>query len=121
MADHGLPSRAACPIPPGGVEQAADFYAGILRLTAVPKPAHLASRGGRWFRGAGMELHLGIEDGFRPSARTHPALRIEGLSALRASLLDHGVDVEEDTQLEGHERFYVRDPFGNRLELIEPR
>jgi catechol 2,3-dioxygenase-like lactoylglutathione lyase family enzyme len=108
-------------IPPGGEEEAASFYEGILRLTSVPKPEHLAARGGRWFRGAGVELHLGIEDGFRPSAGAHPALRIEGLANLRASLLDHGVEVADGTQLEGHDRLYVRDPFGNRLELIEER
>jgi catechol 2,3-dioxygenase-like lactoylglutathione lyase family enzyme len=107
-------------IPPGG-EEAASFYKGILGLTSVPKPAHLPVRGGLWFRGAGLELHLGIEDSFRQSARSHPALRIEGLAHLRAGLRDHGVGVEDDTQLEGHERFYVRDPFGNRLELIEER
>jgi catechol 2,3-dioxygenase-like lactoylglutathione lyase family enzyme len=108
-------------IPPGGEEEAVSFYQGILGLTSVPKPAHLAVRGGLWFRGAGLELHLGIEDGFRPSTSSHPALRIEGLANLRAGLRDHGVGVEDDTQLEGHERFYVRDPFGNRLELIEER
>jgi catechol 2,3-dioxygenase-like lactoylglutathione lyase family enzyme len=108
-------------IPPGGEEEATSFYEGILGLNSVPKPAHLAVRGGLWFRGAGLELHLGIEDGFRPSARSHPALRIEGLAHLRAGLRDQGVGVEDDTQLEGYERFYVRDPFGNRLELIEER
>ena len=108
-------------IPPGGEEEATSFYEGILGLTSVPKPVHLDVRGGLWFRGAGLELHLGIEDGFRPSARSHPALRIEGLANLRAGLRDQGVGVEDDTQLEGHERFYVRDPFGNRLELIEER
>jgi catechol 2,3-dioxygenase-like lactoylglutathione lyase family enzyme len=108
-------------IPPGGEEEAASFYGGILGLTSVPKPAHLAVRGGLWFRGAGLELHLGIEDGLRPSARAQPALRIEGLTRLRAGLRDQGVAMEADTQLEGYERFYVRDPFGNRLELIEER
>ncbi len=108
-------------IPPSAEEEASSFYEGILGLASVPKPAHLAARGGLWFRGAGLELHLGIEDGFRPSARAHPALRIEGLARLRAGLQDHGIEVEDDTQLEGHERFYVRDPFGNRLGLIEER
>ena len=109
------------PIPPGGEEEATSFHAGILGLTAVPKPAHFAVGGGLWFRGAGLELHLGIADGFRPSARSHPALRIEGRANLRAGLRDQGAGVEDDTQLEGHERFHVRDPFGNRLELIEER
>ena len=90
-------------------------------MEQVPKPEHLAARGGCWFRGAGVELHLGVEDRFRASAKAHPALRVEGLPALRAALEAAGADVTEDTQLEGHARCYVRDPFGNRLELIEER
>ena len=38
---------------------------------------------------------------------------------MRARLEKEGATVEEDTQLEGHERFYASDPFGNRLEFIE--
>ena len=107
---------------PAGQEDVAEgFYAGVLGMQRVPKPEHLAARGGCWFRVAGLELHLGIEDGFRASEKAHPALRVEGLAALRAALRAADADVTEDTQLEGHERCYVRDPFGNRLELIEER
>ena len=106
-------------MPPGEEETASRFYAGTLGMERVPKPDALASRGGCWFRGAGLELHLGVELGFHASAKAHHALRVEGLSALRAALRDAGADVTEDAQLEGHDRCYVRDPFGNRLELIE--
>jgi hypothetical protein len=88
-------------------------------MERVPKPEHLAARGGCWFRAAGVELHLGVEEGFRASAKAHPALRVEGLGSLRDALVADGADVTVDAQLEGHERCYVRDPFGNRLELIE--
>ena len=108
-------------MPPGQEEAAEGFYAGSLGMERVPKPAHLAGRGGCWFRGSGLELHLGIEEGFRPSAKAHPALKVEGLAALRGSLEHAGAELTEDTQLDGHERCYVRDPFGNRLELIEER
>jgi catechol 2,3-dioxygenase-like lactoylglutathione lyase family enzyme len=106
-------------MPPGQERTAERFYAGSLGMERVPKPEHLAARGGCWFRGAGVELHLGVEEGFRASAKAHPALRVEGLGSLRDALAADGADVTEDTQLEGHERCYVRDPFGNRLELIE--
>jgi catechol 2,3-dioxygenase-like lactoylglutathione lyase family enzyme len=106
-------------MPPGGEEAADGFYAERLGLEAVPKPAHLATRGGRWYRGAGLELHLGAEDGFRASTKSHPAMRVRGLAELRRALERDGVTVTDDTQLEGHERWYVTDPFGNRLELIE--
>ena len=108
-------------MPPGSEDEAARFYAGALGMERIPKPERLAGRGGCWFRGAGAELHLGVEEGFRASAKAHPALRVEGLAALRSALELGGVDVVDDTQLDGHERCYVRDPFGNRLELIEER
>lgn len=106
-------------MPPGGEEAADGFYVERLGLQVVPKPAFLGSRGGRWYRGAGLELHLGVEDGFRASTKSHPAMRVRGLAELRRSLERDGVTVTDDTQLEGHERWYVNDPFGNRLELIE--
>ncbi len=108
-------------MPPGQEEAASAFYAGALGMQQVPKPGHLAARGGCWFRGDGFELHLGVEEGFRASAKAHPAIRVEGLSALRTAMATAGADVTDDTQLEGHDRCYVRDPFGNRLELIEER
>ena len=108
-------------MPPGQEEAAGAFYVGALGMQQVPKPEHLAARGGCWFRGDGLELHLGVEDGFRASAKAHPAIRVEGLSALRTAMEAVGAEVTDDTQLEGHDRCYVRDPFGNRLELIEER
>jgi catechol 2,3-dioxygenase-like lactoylglutathione lyase family enzyme len=106
-------------MPPGGEEEAEAFYAGLLSMARIPKPRHLRSRGGCWFRSGTTELHLGVEPRFAPSAKAHPALRVRGLAALRAALTGAGWPVEDDTQLEGHDRWYVRDPFGNRLELIE--
>ena len=106
-------------MPPGGESDAEAFYAGVLAFEVVPKPDHLAARGGRWFRSGATELHLGVEDGFRASTKAHPALRVRGLRALRERVESAGLAVEDDTQLDGHERWYLRDPFGNRLELIE--
>jgi catechol 2,3-dioxygenase-like lactoylglutathione lyase family enzyme len=106
-------------MPSGGESEAETFYADELGFTRVPKPAHLEVRGGCWFRSGSTELHLGVEPGFSPSEKAHPALIVHGLAALRAALERAGRDVAEDTQLDGHERCYVRDPFGNRLELIE--
>jgi catechol 2,3-dioxygenase-like lactoylglutathione lyase family enzyme len=105
---------------PAGCEDVAErFYAGSLGMEPIRKPPHLAARGGCWFRGDGLELHLGVEDGFQASAKAHPAFRVEGLASLRAALAADGAEVAEDTDLEGHDRCYVRDPFGNRIELIE--
>jgi catechol 2,3-dioxygenase-like lactoylglutathione lyase family enzyme len=105
-------------MPPGGERDAAAFYCDVLGFEQVPKPAHLAARGGCWFRSGHVELHLGVEDPFVPARRAHPAVLVSGLDELRAALTEAGIEIILDTQLEGEERFYAHDPFGNRLEFI---
>jgi catechol 2,3-dioxygenase-like lactoylglutathione lyase family enzyme len=108
-------------MPAGREDDARAFYAGALRLSEVPKPEHLRARGGCWFRSedGSVEIHLGVEEDFRPARKAHPAILVDGLAALRARLADGGYEVQDDTQLEGHERCYGFDPFGNRLEFLE--
>ena len=106
-------------MPPGEEPRAEAFYSGLLGLERVEKPPELAGRGGCWFRGGREEVHLGVEDPFRPARKAHPALLVEGLDELESRLRESGVEITSDVQLEGRRRFYVHDPFGNRLELIE--
>ncbi|MFA5884094.1 MAG: VOC family protein [Acidimicrobiia bacterium] len=106
---------------PAGEEAAATaFYEGLLGVPRVPKPPHLEVRGGCWFETGELKLHLGVEDDFRPARKAHPALVVEDLPALVARLTAAGVAVRTDEPLAGYDRVYVDDPFGNRLELMEP-
>lgn len=107
-------------MPPGGEEQARAFYTGLLGLPEVPKPPHLAKRGGAWFETTELKIHLGVERDFRPARKAHPALLVDGLSGLVEALRAAGVPVVDDEPLEGYDRVYVSDPFGNRIELMEP-
>ncbi len=107
-------------MPAGGEEAARRFYGGVLGLQEIVKPLDLAERGGCWFRGEGVELHLGVEQGFRPAGKAHPALVVEDLDALRTVLEQARVETAEDLPLEGFRRIYAFDPFGNRLEFLEP-
>lgn len=107
-------------MPPGCEDRAREFYVGLLSIPEIAKPAHLAARGGCWFERGELKIHLGIEEDFRPARKAHPALLVDGLRDLVASLRRHGCRVVEDQPLEGYERVYVDDPFGNRIELMEP-
>lgn len=111
-------------MPRGREVDAQAFYEGLLGLPRVPKPPHLERRGGCWFEsdsGTGaVKIHLGVEDPFRPARKAHPALQVQALSALVEQLRGAGVAVRDDEPLEGYDRVYVDDPFGNRLELLEP-
>ena len=106
-------------MPVGGEEEARRFYAGLLGIPEQPKPAALAGRGGAWFERDAVRIHLGVEADFRPARKAHPALQVRGLEPLVARLRAAGVEVI-DEPLPGHRRVYVADPFGNRLELLEP-
>jgi catechol 2,3-dioxygenase-like lactoylglutathione lyase family enzyme len=107
-------------MPFGREDDARGFYGRVLGLREVPKPAHLLHRGGVWFEAGALNLHLGVEQEFRPARKAHPALLVAELDALVAQLRAAGISVAEDDPLDGRRRVYVHDPFGNRLELIEP-
>ena len=108
-------------MPAGGEAAARVFYCDLLGIPEVPKPAHLARRGGVWFEGGALKIHLGVEQEFAPARKAHPAFLIEGLTDLVMQLAEAGFQAAKDEPLEGYERVYVSDPFGNRVELIEPK
>lgn len=106
-------------MPPGCEADAARFYEGLLGIPQVPKPPVLAARGGCWFEDGAVRVHLGVEDGFRPARKAHPALRVRDLAALVETMRAAGVSVVDGERVDAARRVYVDDPFGNRLELIE--
>ena len=106
-------------MPPGREDAARTFYQGMLGIPEVPKPPHLAKRGGVWFERGTLKIHLGVEADFRPARKAHPALLVVDLEALIARLKKHGIEVVDDDPLEGYLRVFVADPFGNRIELME--
>lgn len=106
-------------MPAGREAEGEAFYAGVLGMAVVPKPEPLAARGGRWFDGGAVVLHLGVDPAFRPATKAHPAIVVEDLDDLIARLAAAGVPVRWDTELPGSRRCYADDPFGNRLELID--
>jgi catechol 2,3-dioxygenase-like lactoylglutathione lyase family enzyme len=105
---------------PAGEEQvAATFYVDLLGLERQEKPERLAARGGCWFSNGSVTLHLGVEEGFRPAKKAHPAIVVHDLDGLVGALGSAGRDVRFDDEIPGIRRCYVDDPFGNRIELIE--
>lgn len=106
-------------MPAGGEDQARSFYRDVLGLVEVPKPANLAGRGGVWFAAGSLKLHLGVEAEFRPARKAHPALLVANLAALLEACERAGYAATVDEPLEGYNRAYLSDPFGNRIEVLE--
>lgn len=107
-------------MPRGEEEAAVRFYGTVLGLEQIPRPQALSPEGGVWFRRGELEVHLGVEERFTPAVKAHPAFLVTDVEALRGRIEEAGYRVSDTVQLEGFHRVYVRDPFGNRVELIEP-
>ena len=106
-------------MPHGGEEAARRFYAGVLGMREIERPAHLAVGGGCWFEGGAAHVHLGVEEGHRPSRKAHPALLVSNLAALAQRLEMAGMPFTAGKPLAGYWRGDTTDPFGNRIELME--
>ncbi len=108
-------------MPRGGEERARAYFAGLLGLAELEKPPALAGRGGVWFAlPDGRQLHLGVEEHFLPGTKAHPAFGCGDLDGLARRLAGGGYVVRWDEELAPRRRFYAEDPFGNRVEYIEP-
>jgi len=107
-------------MPAGREDEARRFYGDLLGIPEKEKPPALAARGGAWFERGDLRVHLGVDRQFVPARKAHPAFIVSGLTDLIARLKAAGVAVRDDEPLDGYLRVYVDDPFGNRLELLEP-
>jgi catechol 2,3-dioxygenase-like lactoylglutathione lyase family enzyme len=106
--------------PPGSEATARAYFRDLLGMEEIPKPANLAPRGGVWFEVGDTQLHVGIEAEFRPAEKAHPAFEVDDLADLKTRLTNAGKSTWADEPFPGRDRFYTRDPFGNRLEFLGP-
>lgn len=102
---------------PGGEDAARRFYVDGLGMTERPKPPILAARGGAWFRSGAAEVHVGVEDDFRPARKAHPALAVDDVDAVAGRLAALGFPISWDDAIPGLRRFHTADGNGNRIEL----
>ncbi|MCJ0895059.1 glyoxalase [Rhodococcus sp. ARC_M5] len=117
--------QVACPM--GGEDREREFYSGALGWEEIPKPPPLAVRGGCWFRVPGVggpdgEVHVGVEDDFRPALKAHPAFVVD-IDATAAALTSAGYPVNwaDPQEIPGRRRFHTRDGVGNRIEFVAAR
>ncbi len=105
-------------IPIGEEAKARDFYGRVLGFEEIEKPEALKKNGGLWFQVADIQLHIGVEDAASRSKR-HPAFEVEALEEIREYFRHEQIEMKEETEVAGQNRFSFFDPFGNRIELLE--
>ena len=112
--------HAQITIPNDATDQARAFYCDLLGLQEIPKPESLQARGGFWLELPGQEIHVSLEDDVnRNATRAHLAYQVDDLECWRSRLSNAGFQMLEGVPIPGFDRFDIRDPFGNRLEMIQ--
>ncbi len=108
-------------VPKDAVDQARAFYCDVLGLTEIEKPEALQGRGGFWLTVGDSQVHVGIENGVdRSATKAHVAYEVDNLDVWRKRMTEQGVDMDTSVPIPGYDRFEIRDPFGNRVEFIQP-
>lgn len=107
---------------PSELEAAAkEFYGSVLGLTQVPKPA-AARQNGAWYQIGDNQLHLSVEDEANGLSSRHVCFSVSDLAEAEKRFRDAGVEIISDPRpVPGTSRFYVRDPGGNQLEIVQQR
>ncbi|KIL42786.1 glyoxalase [Jeotgalibacillus alimentarius] len=112
--------HAQITIPKGTEEEGRKFYCEVLGFTEKEKPESLRGRGGFWLKAGHAEVHVGTEEGFdRTTTKAHLAYEVTDLSHWKNTLEDEGIEILEGIPIPGFDRFEFRDPFGNRVEMIQ--
>jgi len=107
-------------VPPHLESAAKEFYGVVLGLKQVPKPK-TARQSGAWYQIGANQLHLSVEneDGGPLSSR-HVCFAVVDLKTTETRFRAAGVEIIPDPRpIEGTDRFYVRDPGGNMLEITQ--
>lgn len=108
-------------IPINSENEAKNFYIQKLGMKEIEKPEKLRKKGGFWVATGNHQLHLGILNPFVPATKAHPAFEVKNIMIYRESLILKNVKITDDNELENATRFFVHDPFGNRIEFLEWR
>lgn len=107
-------------VPVGSEDEVRRFYCDKLGLVEVPKPDSLQGRGGLWLTVGEQAIHFGTEEvSDRAASKRHVAFEVEDLEAARRELEQAGVKIVEGIPIPDYDRFEFRDPFGNRIELMQ--
>ena len=107
-------------VPPELEAATKEFYGAVLGLEQVPKPA-AARQTGAWYQIGDNQLHLSVEDEeLAPLSSRHICFAVSDLGASETKFRDAGVEIIPDPRpVPGTKRFYVRDPGGNQLEIVQ--
>ena len=100
------------------VERSRRFYRDVLGFKEINKPRTFDFVV-LWFDLGTMHIHLLLKNEPDTVSPRHFALRVADAAKARAYLREQGVAIQETTLIPGADRFFIHDPDGNRIEIIQ--
>jgi len=107
---------------PTALEHAAkNFYEVVLGLVQIPKPEGTRQNMGAWYQLGSVQLHLSVEDDVaNEKSDRHVCYQVTDIAAADLHFRNAGVEIIADGRpVRGQSRFFVRDPGGNLLEIVQ--
>jgi catechol 2,3-dioxygenase-like lactoylglutathione lyase family enzyme len=110
-----------CSVVVQSLERSAEFYRDVLGLTEIAIPSTFKPAGlkVRWFRLGSQQIHILLGAEKQPLSQGHMALEVDDAQAARSWMKEKGIDIQETILIPGADRFFLRDPDGNLIEIIE--
>ena len=109
-------------IPIGMEKRAKHFYCDLLGLEEIDKPLDLKINGGFWLQIGEIQIHVGVEnDVERYKTKAHIAYQVTDIDMWRKKLESYDITIIESKSIPDLKRFELRDPFGNRVEIVKTK
>jgi len=111
--------HTSVPMPAGEQAAARHFYGTVMEMVEKIPPISIIEQGLIWFHAGEDEIHLFRDDEGPGNDRQHFCLQVDDIEHYRQQFRSHGIEIEETTAVANRPRFFVSDPFGNRIEITE--
>lgn len=100
------------------VDRSRAFYRDVLGMHEINRPRTFDFVA-LWFDLGDQHIHLLLKDKPDTISPRHFALRVKDVAAARRYFKDLGIATQETTLIHGADRFFIHDPDGNRIEIIQ--
>lgn len=100
------------------LERSRAFYRDVLGLREIAKPRSFDFKV-LWFQFGDQQLHLLLKPEADSISPRHFALRVANIGTAREHFAKQGINTRETTRIPDCDRFFIEDPDGNRIEIIQ--
>jgi catechol 2,3-dioxygenase-like lactoylglutathione lyase family enzyme len=100
------------------VSRSREFYGDKLGLREIAPPRTFDFVVA-WYDLGGTYLHLLLKEKADSISPRHFCLHVSDIDDAREHMKAHGIKIDETVPIPGADRFFIHDPDGNRIEILQ--